>query len=279
MNRYIVSTAAVVTLVVSLAAGGAFAAPGKEAKSPHRNNKNFSLPADAVEVTDDVFSLGTRKDPKTGTVVEGIAFVHRKDTQGRKNEGRRPRDGGSSCYAFLSNGARWKNTEGYVMNTGNSHGLTDTFVLGAFGLGIGEWDGQVAFDVFGAGVGTTTVLEADAVAPDGMNEVYFGSIADPGVIAVTSIWGVFGGRSSGRYLAEWDMVFDDTDFVWGDATVNPAVMDFQNIATHEIGHAAGMGHPSNSCTEETMYRFGTEGEIKKRDLYTGDIAGIKALYK
>jgi len=55
-------------------------------------------------------------------------------------------------------------------------------------------------------------------------------------------------------------------------------MDFENIATHELGHAAGMGHPSDSCTEETMYRFADFGEIKKQTLEAGDIAGIKALY-
>jgi len=32
------------------------------------------------------------------------------------------------------------------------------------------------------------------------------------------------------------------------------------------------------CTEETMYRFATEGETKKRTLNTGDITGIKKLY-
>lgn len=85
------------------------------------------------------------------------------------------------------------------------------------------------------------------------------------------------GPPSQRQIVEWDMMFDDVDFDWGNGL--PTTMDFQNIATHEDGHAAGMGHPSDSCTEETMYRFAAEGEIKKRDLNTGDITGIKALYK
>ena len=74
-------------------------------------------------------------------------------------------------------------------------------------------------------------------------------------------------------------MFDNVDFNWGDATVDPSVMDYRNIATHEFGHAAGMGHPANTCTEETMYAFASQGEIKKRDLNSGDIAGIKKLYK
>ena len=56
-------------------------------------------------------------------------------------------------------------------------------------------------------------------------------------------------------------------------------MDFENIATHELGHAMGMAHPADSCTEETMYRFASSGETKKRTLNAGDIAGIKGLYK
>ena len=55
-------------------------------------------------------------------------------------------------------------------------------------------------------------------------------------------------------------------------------MDFDNIATHEVGHAVGMGHPGDSCTEETRYRFAGTEETKKRTLFDGDKAGIAALY-
>ena len=56
-------------------------------------------------------------------------------------------------------------------------------------------------------------------------------------------------------------------------------MDVQNIITHEIGHSAGMNDLySTSCLQETMYGYSTEGEIKKRDLNSGDITGIRKLY-
>ena len=55
-------------------------------------------------------------------------------------------------------------------------------------------------------------------------------------------------------------------------------MDFENIATHEIGHSVGMGHPPDECIDETMYRFADYGETGKRDLNSGDIAGINDLY-
>ena len=60
---------------------------------------------------------------------------------------------------------------------------------------------------------------------------------------------------------------------------NTDVMDTDNIVTHELGHAAGLGHPPNECTDETMYAFASAGETLKRDLFDGDIQGIVQLYQ
>ena len=76
------------------------------------------------------------------------------------------------------------------------------------------------------------------------------------------------------------MLLDENDFAWGDATLDASKMDVQNIITHEIGHSAGMNDLySSSCLDETMYGYASEGETKKRDLNSGDIVGIKKLYK
>ena len=113
---------------------------------------------------------------------------------------------------------------------------------------------------------------------DGKNEVYFGSISEPGAIAITIVWGYFRGPPGARELVEWDMVFDQQDFSWssnGDANR----MDFENIATHELGHAAGLDDLyTGECAEQTMYGYAAEGETKKRTLEAGDIAGISELY-
>jgi hypothetical protein len=125
------------------------------------------------------------------------------------------------------------------------------------------------------GSGTTTpgALTADSSSPDNQNEIYFANISSSGTIAVTTTWY----NTFTKQIVEMDQVFDDTDYDWS-ATGEAGKMDFENIANHELGHGIGMGHPSDSCSNETMYRYASFGETKKRDLNTGDIAGINALY-
>lgn len=227
------------------------------------------IPSRAIEIAPGIFSLGTALD-HNGKEVEGYAYIDYKKGFAK------PSRGGSgataSCYSFLANGAKWKTTESYVVASDIDAILT--------GKDFETWDTQVAFDVFGTRDLNSVADGADTVSPDNKNEIMWGNIDSPGAIAVTIVWGVFGGKPSERALVEYDVVFDNTDFVWGDATVNPSVMDFENIATHEFGHAAGLADLYQpSCSEQTMYGYANYGEIKKRDLEIGDIAGIKALYK
>ena len=242
----------------------------------YRKPAKYKLPEGAREIEPDFYSLGVAKDVD-GTLVEGYAFIHRRRKDVRGGGSKKP--GGSTCYSFLASGARWKATEPYLINTANSDNLSLAFIASTFAQGIEEWDKYVSFDLFGLGTATTSVLSAETSSPDGLNEVFFSSIDDPGVIAVTTTWGIYGGPPQNRKLVEWDMVFNDPDFVWGDALANASLMDFENIAVHELGHAAGLGHPSDSCAQETMYRFASNGETKKRDLNTGDIQGIQKLYQ
>jgi len=55
------------------------------------------------------------------------------------------------------------------------------------------------------------------------------------------------------------MVLDEVDFDWSAQTDAVAgKMDLLNIFVHEAGHALGLGHPGDTCTEETMYAYATE---------------------
>lgn len=237
-----------------------------------KSNTNVIIPQHAVEVASGVFSLGTTVHD--GKVVEGIAFVdYKKEFTHRPNH---DKNGGATCYSFLAQGAKWKSIEDYIVDTTNNASLDSQFIRNNIALDISKWESAAGKDILGnetAGI----VDGADTSSPDNKNEVLFADIADSGAIAVTIVWGIFRGPPSARELVEWDMVFDDVDFSWS-STGEAEKMDFENIATHEIGHAVGMGHPSDDCTEETMYRFASEGETKKRDLHNGDIAGIQRLY-
>ena len=226
-------------------------------------DRSFRIPSSAKKISEGVYYLG--KSPN-GT--EGYAFLRFTPNFARPGGGaaKTPK-----CYAFMSKGARWKTTEAYVTDIEDS--ATET--------SLETWDSEVSFEIFGSRDSTYLgVLEADVVSPDDKNELYYGAIEEQNVIGVTIVWGYFGGPPQTRSLIEWDMVLDDADFDWGDAAVNPAVMDYQNILTHELGHAAGMGDIYDaSCGEVTMYGYGIEGETKKRDLSPQDITGIKELYR
>ena len=57
-------------------------------------------------------------------------------------------------------------------------------------------------------------------------------------------------------------------------------MDFENIATHELGHSVGLADLYESkCSEMTMYGYADYGETKKQTLEDGDIKGIKEIYR
>jgi len=246
------------------------------------------VPQVAIDESPAIVPLGSAVDPASGKKVEGLMFIHYKKSpthKPRHNPG--GNGGGETCFAYLAKGAKWKTIENWIMNTANSEGLDGTTLFNLQGASLAKWedatDGVVGnssgTNVFGNGTATGTTLVADTSSPDGQNEVYFGSISDPGAIAVTIVWGIFAGPPSGRELVEWDQVYDQVDFDWSAGAAGVAgKMDFDNIATHENGHAGGMAHPSDSCTEETMYRFSANAETKKRTLNSGDIAGIDGLY-
>lgn len=244
-------------------------------------NVTVTIPEHAVEIAPDIFSLGTAV--VDGKVVEGLMIIDRRapakpDGVGNGN-GKRGGGGNtkSNCYAYLAKGAKWKVIEPWVVNPANSHGLADSFVFENTAANIQKWEDSAGADIFGNGITTSDTLVVDTNSPDSLNEVLFGTIDSPGAIAVTIVWGIFGGPPKGRELVEWDQVYDDKDYGWS-ATGEAGEMDFENISTHEVGHALGMGHPDLTCADETMHRYADYGETIKRDLNAGDITGIKGLY-
>ncbi|MCJ7740056.1 peptidase M10A and M12B matrixin and adamalysin [Candidatus Microgenomates bacterium] len=203
-----------------------------------------------------------------------ITFIHYKDEKA-KSPGASKDKGGSACYGYLANGAKWKSNESYFINP-NNLSLKSADVKNAIDAGVAEWE-NYGGNIFGPGE-LDKNAPYDTSIPDGLNVAAFGAYPDTNVIAVTTVWGYFYGPPRTRQIVEWDMLFN-TGFQWGvngDATD----MDVQNIATHELGHSAGISDLyTTNCNLETMYGYSTEGETIKRDLNKGDIAGITALYR
>jgi hypothetical protein len=249
--------------------------------------RHFSLPANAKQIAKNIYDLGTGMH--NGEQVRGFAFIYRADHAAKPDGvggGKKGGGGGdtaSSCYAYISSGVKWKSVEDYIVDSTNLSGMLQADVESAIATAVGLWNEQASGTIFGVQA-AGTVDGADTTTPlDDKNEVYFADINDPVIggsntIAVTVVWGVFGGPPRNRRLVEWDQVYNE-GFVFGDASSNTGVMDILGIAAHEVGHAAGMDHPESTCIDETMYAYASTGEVKKRDLNAGDIAGIKKLYK
>lgn len=226
-------------------------------------------------------------------VLEKRVFIHYRRGYGRPpgvGGGKPGGDGHSDHYALLGRGVEWKGTAILFVDPEGSGMDPETVVL-IIEISAEEWDdgaysgwGGVQVNLFD---GYTQVndgsFDDELEELDERNELLFGEYSDPNVIAVTVIWGYFSGPPRWREIVEFDILFN-TDFSWGDADVdddgtvdNVGVMDLQSIATHELGHGAGLDD-TYSCELETMYGYASYGEITKRDLYTGDKAGIQDLY-
>jgi len=205
-------------------------------------------------------------------------FIHYTPARPEKPDkpGKPPKDPHANHYSFLAKGAKWKTLPiEYFINPTNPDGSEEGIITTTISLSAQEWDKATGAELF-AGYTIDYSANWDGDIPDNHNEISFGDYPQANVIAVTVIWGIFGGPVGRRKITEFDIMFD-TDFDWGDGEANPLLMDLQNIATHELGHGLGLGD-IYYCSFETMYGYSWEGDIQKRDLYTGDIAGIQELY-
>lgn len=202
--------------------------------------------------------------------LEKRVFIHYKKGHVKPENPGAKKDKEATCYGFLAKGLKWTNTPIDLK-------LSNDMPMDAIIASFEEWDSHTGVELAG-----DYTIKADASwdnsSPDGDNELVFGNYSDANVIAVTVVWGYFGGPPQTRRITEFDILFD-TDYSWGNADDNPNVMDLQNIATHELGHGLGLNDMYQTvCSEVTMYGYSTEGETIKRTLEPADIDGIQKLY-
>lgn len=197
--------------------------------------------------------------------LERVDFIHYAKPFGAVKPGT------NACYKLL--GVKWLALPvSYFINPGNPYGLSADFIGNAFSTAAETWDAVTSKELFA----DTYTLDSSAYygTRDYKNAVSFGSYNDPNVIAVTSVWYT----RVGKQIVEFDQLYN-TGFVWGDAAADPSLMDLQNIATHELGHAVGLGDVyTSSCSAVTMYGYSSEGDLAKRTLEQPDVLGLQKMY-
>jgi len=204
--------------------------------------------------------------------LEKIEFIHYKKDFAKPEAAKAPKP--PSCYKFLTGSkVRWTALPvSYVINLTNTQELTQDFITNAVFNSAETWDGAISKELMNDAY-TVNYTAAYGVQDD-KNAIVFGNYPTKGVIAVTTVWY----NPATKSIVEFDIEFD-TDWSWGDATINSSVMDLQNIATHELGHGVGLADIySSTCSAVTMYGYSDYGETQKRTLETPDITGLQTLY-
>src|SRR4030042_4771638 len=62
--------------------------------------RQYKIPDSAIQVSDNVYNLGTVKDPKTGKQIAGFAIVHYKNPEGKISQAARAKKT-NTCYGYL----------------------------------------------------------------------------------------------------------------------------------------------------------------------------------
>ncbi|MEM7244832.1 MAG: thrombospondin type 3 repeat-containing protein [Acidobacteriota bacterium] len=97
-----------------------------------------------------------------------------------------------------------------------------------------------------------------------------------GALAVTFTWWRTSGAEAGEII-DTDIVFNGFSYEWtSDGDVDPSRIDIEAVATHEIGHALGLGH--SPVGGATMYPWTTAGLLSQRDPSPDDVAAIAGSY-
>ena len=204
--------------------------------------------------------------------LEKIEFIHWKKNFAKPSGAKGPKQ--PACYKFLTpTKIKWTSLPvSYEINPNNPQGLDETFVINAISTSAETWDAATSQELM------NDIYTVDYTAAYGVqnyeNALIFGNYPTAGVIAVTTVWY----NPAAKAIVEFDIMFD-TDWTWGDATLDATKMDLQNIATHELGHGVGLADVYDSaCSSVTMYGYSDYGEIIKRTLENPDITGLLKLY-
>ena len=194
-------------------------------------------------------------------------------------------DGGKAWYKY--NGIHWEDSALPVLfKLSNDDSAWLAAIENSFQTWENDPDSYVDFEYAGGFTGTPSSFIGDG-SMNGDNEVGWVSISEsyPNAIAVTLVWyNIFTGL-----IAEVDMAMNG-DFLWSQTDIpagtdpdtvvgDSSSYDVQNIVTHEVGHWLLLEDLyQKPAGDQTMFGYGSKGELKKRSLESGDLAGLGAIY-
>lgn len=134
-----------------------------------------------------------------------------------------------------------------------------------------ETNGKVAFSQ-----GENTVIKRRSL--DYQNIIAWNKISG-NALAVTYTWY----NPSTKQAVDIDTIMNSR-YAWSytpppQCSLYPTTYDVQNILTHELGHTVGLNdHYTSAYTNNTMYGYGSKGEVIKDTLTNGDKIGAHNIY-
>jgi matrixin len=173
-----------------------------------------------------------------------------------------------STAAYTAYPSKWAlSPVSYFVNASNLD-LSSAAAEAAVRAGASAWgeQSQARFR-FAFGGGSTQATTTN----DGVNLVVFRNASNGSAIATTYWW------SNGSGIIDADIVFWDAAFrFFAGANGCSAGFYIEDIATHEFGHALGLGH--STLAGATMYPSVSSCNMSNRTLDADDIAGVRSLY-
>ena len=161
--------------------------------------------------------------PERRRVESRIMMLYAKDFKGAADEALPNQTHvGASCANHIAEGAVWRNPHELIIDPTNDDGIPRQLFVDMVSASVHEWESRLHFTVV-SGQDTDGCVDGfDSDSPDGKNEIMMGFVEEPGVLAMTIIWGIFGGPLQDREILETDIIFN-LHFPWGNASVNPTV--------------------------------------------------------
>ena len=176
--------------------------------------------------------------------------------------------GTATVSGYFLNGPKWPaQVVPYYINPANAD-MSQADAIAAIQAGVSAWSTQSNANVLPYYMGTTT---GSSLSLNGKNEIFFRYSTSGSLYGETLWW------YNGTQLLDADIVFYDAAYTFfGGSSVCASGVNLQDAATHEFGHALGLGHSNDP--DASMYWMMNWCASNVRTLNADDVAGIEALY-